>query len=145
MLHSSSVLPAPRFLNNLTPDVPPCPALQPTGVQAGNVPDSEMFRTFNMGVGMVIVVPRSDVGKVGGGRMGRRLQLGSAGGSCGVLGAAGEYREGDIQTGSTGAERCRCGSSTLLPPAPLQCQILDLGIGAFEMGEIVEGQGVELV
>lgn len=45
-----------------------------------------MFRTFNMGVGMVIVVPRSDVDKV-----------------------------------------------------------LGLGIGAFEMGEIVEGQGVELV
>lgn len=55
-------------------------------LQAGKVPDSEMFRTFNMGVGMVIVVSRSDVDKV-----------------------------------------------------------LDLGIGAFEMGEVVEGQGVELV
>lgn len=55
-------------------------------LQAGQVPDSEMFRTFNMGVGMVIVVPRSDVDTV-----------------------------------------------------------LGLGIGAFEMGEIVEGQGVELV
>ncbi|KAI3428807.1 hypothetical protein D9Q98_007624 [Chlorella vulgaris] len=54
--------------------------------EAGQVPDSEMFRTFNMGVGMVIVVPRSDVDTV-----------------------------------------------------------LGLGIGAFEMGEIVEGQGVELV
>ncbi|EFN58107.1 hypothetical protein CHLNCDRAFT_34524 [Chlorella variabilis] len=54
--------------------------------EAGKVPDSEMFRTFNMGVGMVIVVSRSDVDKV-----------------------------------------------------------LDLGIGAFEMGEVVEGQGVELV
>ena len=45
-----------------------------------------MFRTFNMGVGMVIVVPRAEVDKV-----------------------------------------------------------LALGIGAFEMGEIVDGSGVELV
>lgn len=29
--------------------------------QAGNVPDAEMFRTFNMGVGMVAVVPPADV------------------------------------------------------------------------------------
>ena len=50
------------------------------------MPDSEMFRTFNMGVGMVIVVPRCDVDKV-----------------------------------------------------------LGLGIGAWVMGEVVEGQGVELV
>lgn len=50
------------------------------------MPDDEMFRTFNMGVGMVIVVPRSEVDTV-----------------------------------------------------------LGLGIGAFEMGEIVEGRGVELV
>lgn len=54
--------------------------------ETGKVPDSEMFRTFNMGVGMVIVVPRSDVEKV-----------------------------------------------------------MGLGLGAFEMGEIVEGSGVELV
>ena len=51
--------------------------------QAGNVPDSEMFRTFNMGVGLVAVVPKGDVDR--------------------ALGA---------------------------------------GVGAFVMGEIVEGQGV---
>ncbi|PSC75241.1 Phosphoribosylformylglycinamidine cyclo-chloroplastic mitochondrial [Micractinium conductrix] len=54
--------------------------------EAGKVPEAEMFRTFNMGVGMIIVVPRSDVDK--------------------VLGA---------------------------------------GVGAFEIGEIVQGGGVELV
>ena len=54
--------------------------------QAGKVPDSEMFRTFNMGVGMVIVVPPGEVDKV-----------------------------------------------------------MGLGLGAFVMGEIVEGQGVQLV
>ena len=31
--------------------------------EAGSVPDSEMFRTFNMGIGMVAVVPKSDVDK----------------------------------------------------------------------------------
>jgi len=31
--------------------------------QAGGISDSEMFRTFNMGVGMVVVVPKSDVDK----------------------------------------------------------------------------------
>jgi phosphoribosylformylglycinamidine cyclo-ligase len=31
--------------------------------EAGGVPDAEMFRTFNMGVGMVAVVPASDVEK----------------------------------------------------------------------------------
>jgi phosphoribosylformylglycinamidine cyclo-ligase len=45
-----------------------------------------MFRTFNMGVGMVVVVPRQEVDA-----------------------------------------------------------LLALGVGAFEMGEVVEGQGVELV
>ena len=29
--------------------------------QAGNVEESEMFRTFNMGVGMLIVVDKSNV------------------------------------------------------------------------------------
>ncbi|PRW05839.1 phosphoribosylformylglycinamidine cyclo-ligase [Chlorella sorokiniana] len=62
------------------------PALFQWLQEAGKVPDSEMFRTFNMGVGMIIVVPRSEVDKV-----------------------------------------------------------LGLGIGAFELGEIVEGSGVELV
>ena len=61
----------------------PTPVLH---LQAGTVPDSEMFRTFNMGVGMVIVVPPGEVDKV-----------------------------------------------------------MDLGLGAFVMGEIVEGQGVQLV
>ena len=67
-----------------TPTTIPLPRALP--LQAGKVPDSEMFRTFNMGVGMIIVVPRSDVDK-----------------------------------------------------------ILGLGIGAFELGEIVQGSGVELV
>ncbi len=51
--------------------------------EAGNVPDSEMFRTFNMGVGLVAVVPKEDVDKA-----------------------------------------------------------LAAGVGAFVMGEIVEGEGV---
>ena len=50
------------------------------------MPDSEMFRTFNMGVGMVAVLPRADVDKA-----------------------------------------------------------LDAGIGAFVLGEIVQGEGVQLV
>lgn len=54
--------------------------------EAGGVSDAEMFRTFNMGVGMVVVVPKEDVDK------------------------------------SVGA-----------------------GVGAFVMGEIVEGEGVLLV
>ncbi|KAL4445380.1 hypothetical protein ABPG77_011205 [Micractinium sp. CCAP 211/92] len=54
--------------------------------EAGKVPDAEMFRTFNMGIGMVVVVPRSEVDTV-----------------------------------------------------------LGLGLGAFEIGDIVEGSGVELV
>ena len=31
---------------------------------AGGVDEAEMFRTFNMGVGMAIIVPAGDVGKV---------------------------------------------------------------------------------
>ena len=30
-------------------------------VQAGNIPDSEMYRTFNMGIGMVVVVAQDAV------------------------------------------------------------------------------------
>ena len=30
-------------------------------VQAGNVEESEMFRTFNMGVGMLVVVDKASV------------------------------------------------------------------------------------
>ncbi|MFA5500898.1 MAG: AIR synthase-related protein, partial [Candidatus Omnitrophota bacterium] len=29
----------------------------------GNIEDREMYRTFNMGIGMVIVVPKNDVDK----------------------------------------------------------------------------------
>ena len=32
-------------------------------LQAGNIATAEMYRTFNMGVGMVVVVPASDVEK----------------------------------------------------------------------------------
>lgn len=32
-------------------------------MQAGNIATPEMYRTFNMGVGMVIIVPESDVEK----------------------------------------------------------------------------------
>lgn len=39
------------------------PALFRWVQEAGNVPDAEMFRTFNMGVGMVAVVPANDVEK----------------------------------------------------------------------------------
>ncbi len=53
------------------------------GSQAGNVPETEMFRTFNMGVGMVVVVGKEGVDKA-----------------------------------------------------------LAAGVGAFVMGEIVEGEGV---
>jgi phosphoribosylformylglycinamidine cyclo-ligase len=31
--------------------------------EAGSIPDAEMFRTFNMGVGMVVVVPKADIDK----------------------------------------------------------------------------------
>ena len=30
-------------------------------MQAGNIAESEMFRTFNMGIGMVLVVDKSSV------------------------------------------------------------------------------------
>ena len=33
-------------------------------MQAGGVTDAEMFRTFNMGIGMVIIVDKADVGNV---------------------------------------------------------------------------------
>lgn len=39
------------------------PALFKWIQEAGSVPDSEMFRTFNMGVGLVAVVPKEDVDK----------------------------------------------------------------------------------
>ena len=89
LLHLAPALPIP-LPALLPPPATDLPRLAlptfPQTLQAGKVPDAEMFRTFNMGVGMVIVVPRSDVDT-----------------------------------------------------------ILGLGIGAFEMGEIVEGSGVELV
>lgn len=31
------------------------------GVQVGSIATSEMYRTFNMGVGMVVIVPPSEV------------------------------------------------------------------------------------
>jgi phosphoribosylformylglycinamidine cyclo-ligase len=55
-------------------------------VQAGNVSETEMFRTFNMGVGMIIIVAASDADAV-----------------------------------------------------------LSAGLGAFRMGQIVKGNGVDLV
>jgi phosphoribosylformylglycinamidine cyclo-ligase len=36
------------------------PAIFHLIMQAGDVPESEMFQTFNMGIGLVVVVPRSD-------------------------------------------------------------------------------------
>ena len=30
----------------------------------GNIPESEMFRTFNMGIGLVIIVPKNEVDKI---------------------------------------------------------------------------------
>jgi phosphoribosylformylglycinamidine cyclo-ligase len=32
--------------------------------QLGNVPDSEMYRTFNMGIGYILVVPREQAGGI---------------------------------------------------------------------------------
>ena len=32
-------------------------------LQAGGVPTNEMYRTFNMGVGLVVIVPQADVEK----------------------------------------------------------------------------------
>ena len=55
-------------------------------MQAGGISESEMFRTFNMGIGMVLVVDQSDVE-----------------------------------------------------------QVLDANIGAFVIGSIVEGEGVQLI
>ena len=34
--------------------------------RAGNVPTDDMLRTFNCGLGMIVVVDKSDVGKVAG-------------------------------------------------------------------------------
>jgi phosphoribosylformylglycinamidine cyclo-ligase len=42
----------------------PVPALFRLIQQAGNVPDDEMFRTFNMGIGMVVVVSPGDLHEV---------------------------------------------------------------------------------
>lgn len=33
------------------------------GMQAGDIADAEMFRTFNMGIGMVIIVAEGDAEK----------------------------------------------------------------------------------
>ena len=33
-------------------------------LQAGNITEAEMFRTFNMGVGMIIIVDKADAEKV---------------------------------------------------------------------------------
>ena len=33
-------------------------------VEAGNVSRDEAFRAFNMGVGMVVIVPRADAGAI---------------------------------------------------------------------------------
>lgn len=35
----------------------------PCCLQAGNIATSEMYRTFNMGIGLVVIVPASDVDK----------------------------------------------------------------------------------
>lgn len=35
--------------------------------KAGNVPEDDMYRTFNMGIGMAVIVDRKDAGKVKGG------------------------------------------------------------------------------
>ena len=52
-------------------------------MQAGNVPDSEMYRTFNMGVGMIIVVDKSHV-------------------DAALVAADGAFVLGEIVTGSDG-------------------------------------------
>lgn len=54
-----------------------------TWLQAGNVPDSEMYRTFNMGVGMIIVVDKSHV-------------------DAALVAADGAFVLGEIVTGSDG-------------------------------------------
>lgn len=41
------------------PEVHIC--LKPVALQAGNIATAEMYRTFNMGVGMVLIVSASDV------------------------------------------------------------------------------------
>ena len=52
--------------------------------EAGSVPDSEMFRTFNMGIGMVAVVPKGDVEKALGAGVGAFV-LGEIGEGEGVI------------------------------------------------------------
>jgi len=42
----------------------PVPAIFPALQDAGGISPDEMWRTFNMGVGMVVVVPESDAGRV---------------------------------------------------------------------------------
>ncbi len=42
----------------------PVPALFPALQNAGGISPDEMWRTFNMGIGMVVVVPESDAGRV---------------------------------------------------------------------------------
>lgn len=50
----------------------------------GNVPEEEMFNTFNMGIGMVIIVPEKDIRKV--------LSIAP---SAVVMGTVHPYKEGD--------------------------------------------------
>jgi phosphoribosylformylglycinamidine cyclo-ligase len=47
--------------------------------EAGNVPEPEMFRTFNMGIGMVVVVPRENASAL-------VARLGEAGETAAVIG-----------------------------------------------------------
>ncbi len=52
---------APLKVHDRAPSSPPLSAgCMSLSVQAGGVSDEEMFRTFNMGVGMVIVVAPQD-------------------------------------------------------------------------------------
>lgn len=58
--------------------------------QAGNIPERDMYNTFNMGVGMIVVVPAADADK-----------------ALNVLHASGEpyaYRLGEIAQGDAGVE-----------------------------------------
>lgn len=43
--------------------LPPVPEIFKLIREAGDVPDAEMYRVFNMGVGFVVVVPDEDVGR----------------------------------------------------------------------------------